>query len=353
MDTNKHLAFDDVLLDPQFSDVTSRKLVDLSSTFLGVELSFPVISANMDTITNDNMAYTMHKNGALGALHRFENKEHRVRQSLILADNNVNFIASLGVSDDEFEIAKQLVKGGVKHLLIDVNHGAGKHVADFFVKLDKEFGDDVYIIVGNFGNKESVDQFCSYSMCIPDAIKVGIGGGSMCTTRIVTGVGRPTLSSVIDCVQTGIPVIADGGIRNSGDIAKCLAVGAKAVMLGSLFAGCEETPGEVIDGQGNKQGDPDFAPFYGNNVYKRYRGSASLSSYETQGKVAQHRAVEGEETLVPYKGPVSEVLQEIEGGLRGALSMCNSFNLQEFSERAKLIEVTSNSVIESKPHGKK
>lgn len=345
-----NFCFDDVLLDPQFSRVRSRKEVVLSSTFLGLNLKLPVISANMDTITSVDMAVAMYRNGGLGALHRFSSIAENVKQFKSIVKKDANAIVSVGVGEDEFERAKALFKAGATHFLIDVNHGASKQVAEQLDAIDKLVGEKGYIIVGNFGNAKSVEDFITHAKCQPDAIKVGIGGGSMCTTRIVTGVGRPTLASVIDCVQVGIPVIADGGIRNSGDIAKCLAVGAKAVMLGSMLAGTEETPGETTDHLPYEQINGTTTKV---SKFKKYRGSASRSSYETQGKVAQHRAVEGEETLVPCKGSVSIVLQQIEGGLRGALSMCNSFDLKEFSERAKLIEVTSNSVIESKPHGKK
>jgi len=188
--------------------------------------------------------------------------------------------------------------------------------------------------------------FHSKSNETPNVFKVGIGGGSMCTTRIVTGCGMPTLQSVMDCYrytnELGINIIADSGIKNSGDIVKALAAGADAVMVGSLLAGTEETPGELVT-----RSDP-----YGGAFYKKYRGSASKESYEAQNKLSEHRTPEGESTFVRYKGQVNDILQNLSAGVKSGLTYVGANNLTELKQNARFIKITNSGLIESKPHGK-
>lgn len=331
-----NLSFDDVLISPAFSFVRSRKDVSLRQELMNYVLELPVISSNMDTITESKMAQTMGQMGGVGALHRFCTIEENI--AMFKAVNSRNPIVSIGVSKEELERAEALVDAGATHLLIDVNHGAAIQVVNQFDELQRLFGTKVSVVVGNFANKESIETFNYHvqSKRKPAAFKVGIGGGSMCTTRIVTGIGMPTLATVMDCAKTRYPIIADGGLRNSGDIAKALAAGASAVMLGGMLSGTHETPGQIVD-----------------NFYKEYRGSASQESYKKQGKTASHRSAEGTATRVPYKGSVVDVLEQISGGLRGSLSMVGAINLQEFREKVQFIKITGAGMVESRPHGKK
>lgn len=350
---NTALSFDDVLIQPKFSFVQSRKDVNLSYDFLNTHLTIPVISSNMDTITESDMAIVMYKAGGVGALHRFMSIEDNVK---MFRDSCIDYyqpIVSIGVGESEKLRAQALINEGATRVMIDVAHGASFQVVDMVKYLAREYP-NIKLIVGNFANGESLKEFFNILYPHEDfvkAIKVGVGGGSLCTTRIVTGCGLPTLASIIDCRKvTNLPIIADGGIKNSGDIAKALAAGADVVMLGNMLAGTHECPGKIIDRNGIE------VKHQSGNVstkwYKKYRGSASLESYEVQGKVSEWRSPEGESTLVPYKGSVIDVLKQIEGGLRSALSYTNSFNLQEFKEHAKLVQVSNNSVLESKAHGK-
>jgi IMP dehydrogenase len=210
---------------------------------------------------------------------------------------------------------------------------------------------DVQYVVGNFATGRSINDFLYHlgSKKYVGAFKVGIGPGSACTTRITTGVGSTTFSGLVDCVSTGVDVIADGGISDAGSFAKCLAIGTKAVMLGGMLAGCYESPGEVLD-------EPTSFLISSNHItkrWKKYRGSASGESYGVQGKTASHRTPEGESFQVPYTGPVAHTLQKLEAGLRSCMSYMNANTLSELRENAEWQEITNAGQIESGAHGKK
>ena len=339
----KSLAFDDVLILPKFSMIESRSLVNLNNTLHDLNLTLPIISSNMDTVTESSMAKTLAKSGAVGALHRFTSVENNVQ---MFQASECNPIVSIGVGEDEFKRAVALVEAGATKVLIDVAHGASIQTVKQYDRLRVTYP-SLFIIVGNFATYESYGQFLSHSTSgfPPDALKIGIGGGSRCQTRIVTGAGLPTLASLLDFrAKTKVKLIADGGIKNSGDIAKALAAGADYVMLGSLLSGTYETPGEIITQREEGNGTL--------SSVKVYRGSASRESYEAQGKTADHRTPEGETTLVSYKGSVVDVLKTLEGGLRSALSYVGANGLQEFKEKAQLVEVSTSAHLESKPHSK-
>ena len=337
-------TFDDILIEPCFSTIRSRQDVDLSQYFLDRIITLPVMNANMDTVASIEMCKALSTAGAIGTLHRFCSIEKNVQVYLdTCTQGTPSPIVSVGVGIAEEERAKALIKAGATRVLIDIAHAASSVMVETYTNLASQFS-DVKFIVGNFGSADELTQFLVYVKPFkPDAVKVGIGGGSLCTTRIVTGCGVPTFSSVMECAAVAedynIKLIADGGIRSTGDIVKALAAGADVVMLGAMFAGTDETPGSVIKDT--------------HGVFKEYRGSASLSSYITQEKVAKWRAPEGEATLVPYKGPVKNVLENINGGIRSACSYVGANDLAELRGKAKFIHVTSNAVIENGPHGKK
>lgn len=349
MKIERYLSFDDVLIKPQFSTIKSRKDVDLSVNFCDMNLKLGVISSNMDTVTGTEMAKAMIQNGGVGALHRFMSIEDNIKQF----KSSGNAIVSIGLGDKELERAEALYKAGAKVFLIDVAHGASMEVVNQTKRLSYIVGWDSKIIVGNFATGRTIKDFIYHvgSKHLVEAYKVGIGGGSACLTRVVTGCGIPTFGSVLDCASIGVNIIADGGMRNSGDIAKALAAGAKVVMLGGMLAGTDESPGDIIYGPSLSTGEystSDMVP-----KGKKYRGSASTESYEVQGKVAAHRSYEGDSFLVPYKGPVANVLQQIEGGLRSAMSYVNANTLDEFRENVEFIEVTHSGAAENSSHGKK
>jgi IMP dehydrogenase len=268
-------------------------------------------------------------------LHRFWSIEDNVK-----AYHDCGAAVSVGLGDQELLRAKALADAGARCFFIDVANGASPACADQLHDI-KAHNKDAFVCVGNFASKEGVRDFlnlCHYKKygLQPDAIKVGVGPGSACTTRIKTGVGVPQLSAIIECVEAAgiIPVIADGGLKTPGDIAKALAAGAAAVMVGGMVAGTDETPGDSENGQ------------------KSYRGSASKESYAVQGKDASWRTAEGEAFTVACKGPVANVLHDIEGGLRSSFTYSNARNLHDFQSKVIFVRVTSSSVKENGAHGK-
>ncbi|CAM6005511.1 unnamed protein product [Sphagnum balticum] len=358
----KGLTFDDVLIIPQFSDVYSRKDVDLS--FNGANypyMSLPIISANMDTVTGPEMAKAMLLNGGMGCLHRFCTIDENVKmleESLLYATGeSVRYpFVSIGLGNNELDRAYALFNAGAWTFVIDVAHGAQMEVVKQVKRLRNIINDNGAIIVGNFAGSSSVSNFLFYlGNTRIDGIKVGIGPGSACTTRVKTGVGYPQINAIWEIAhETQIPIIADGGMKASGDIAKAFAAGASMAMLGSLLAGTDEAPGEIVYTSVADAREFDGLDLVGQKTaFKKYRGSASKESYESQGKNAAHRTAEGESFMVPYKGPVKEVLQDIEGGLRSAFTYVGARNLKEFQEKAKFVEITNAGYSEGLPHGKK
>ena len=252
------LSFDDVLIVPQYSSIASRKDVDTSSFGLKV----PIISSNMDTITGHVMANEMNMLGAAACLHRFNSIQENIEE---FKKSPNSTMVSIGIGSAELERAICLFEAGANHFVIDVAHGAASHVVEQYDKIRSIVKDNATIMVGNFATRENIIDFnyAIKSTRLPNSYKVGIGGGSLCTTRVVTGCGLPTFASILDCTKADVPIIADGGIRNSGDLVKALAAGASAVMVGGLLSGTDETPGQLV---------PDSS---GVVLYKKYRGSAS------------------------------------------------------------------------------
>ncbi len=323
------LSYDDILLIPNYSEVKSRLNVDLKTKLTkNIEIELPFISANMDTITEYKMAKKLDEYGALGIIHRFCSVEEESKIVAKLKDAGVkNRAASIGVSGENKERLKSLINAGANIICIDVAHGHHNLMADT-LKLCKKY--EVDVIAGNVATKKAAEFLCKNGA---DAVKVGVGPGSMCTTRINTGFGVPQVTAIQEIVETTkkyeIPIIADGGIKNSGDVAKALAVGADSVMIGSLFAGTKESPGMI-----HKEGN-----FPNYKLYKRYRGSASLDSKIEHG--GKQRNVEGISATLEYKGPVKYVIQNLEDGLRSAFSYGGAKNIPEFQKNASYIKMFS------------
>lgn len=345
---SKLITFDDVLIAPKFSFLRSRKDVDTSTMLGHMTLSLPIISANMDTITGPNMAYAMTRAGGIGCLHRFSSVEQNVCDFLQVSIHKQPVIVSIGLGENELVRAKALYEEGADMYCLDVAHGAQISVVEQYHAL-KELLPNSYIIVGNFAHRDSTDMFAKQLGYWPDAIKIGVGPGSACTTRVKTGVGIPQLSAVRSHASVPCQVIADGGCRFPNDIVKCLAAGATAVMLGGMLAGTEETPPVVNY----------FTPYDWDRKTAlehfgvSYRGSASKESYAAQGKDQSYITAEGESFTVPYKGPVAAVLADIEGGLRSAMTYVGAHNLQELRENSEFVEISSATRSENGAHGKK
>ena len=462
------LSYDDVLLVPKKSIVSSRKDVDLS-TFLTkkIKLNMPIIPANMDSITESSMAIAIAREGSIGFIHRFlsieqqVNEVKRVKRSEgliienpytlypdnelhealeimqskkvsgllivdedyklkgiltrrdVLCQNNLNekisnlmtkkvitgkpgisiedasdilkknkieklplvdnkgilkglitskdlsskvgnimaskdskgrllVGAAIGVKDDFLERTSALVEAGCDVIVVDIAHGHSENEIRVIKAIKKTFP-DIPIVGGNIATSEGALDLISAGA---DCIKVGVGPGSLCTTRIMTGCGVPQLTAVLDvvnaCKDSRIPICADGGLKNSGDIVKALATGASTVMAGSLFAGCEETPGSTFIKNGKK--------------FKAYRGMAGYLANQNklinEGKKpdVSDFVPEGTEAMVPYKGTVKEVLNHLLGGLRSGISYCGSRNILEMQKNAEFVRITAAGMNESRAH---
>jgi len=280
--------------------------------------------------------------GGVGVVHRFmsikDQAEHIswVRQYINgegfggisdTWDFPVPIVAAVGANGDYFERTQELINNGCNVILIDVAHGHHRFVKDAIAKIKTDFNVDV--IAGNIVTEQAAADLYRWGA---DALRVGVGGGSLCSTRIKTGFGVPNVTAIQQCIDFGIPVIADGGIKTSGDIAKALAVGADTVMLGSLLAGTKESPGKIVETT--------------NGLFKRYRGAASLETKTAHGQA--ERNVEGESTVVPFKGSVHFIVQGLLDGIRSACSYAGVESLQIFAPKYEV--VTHAGIAEAKPH---
>ena len=282
-------------------------------------------------------------NGHLEGLITIKDLKKRIEYPSANKDKFGRLRVAAAISVGHLQRAEALVKAGVDALVMDSAHGHSKGIIDTLKELKRNF--DVDIVVGNVANPASIKDIANAGA---DAIKVGIGPGSICTTRIVAGVGVPQFTAINDCAieaaKFGIPIIADGGIKYSGDIAKALAAGASSVMMGSLLAGCYETPGELITFQGRQ--------------YKTYRGMGSLAAmqkgssdrYFQDGTAKEKLVPEGVEGRVPYAGMLKDVIFQLLGGLRSSMGYCGSKDIATFQQKAEFVEITSAGLKESHVH---
>ena len=358
----KGLTFDDVLLIPAESHVLPNE-VDLSTQLAdNLKLHIPLISAGMDTVTEGPMAIAMAMQGGLGVVHKNMSIQAQagevanVKSVVVPASatkaavddqNRLLCAAAVGVTSDTFERAEALLKAGADAIVIDTAHG---HSAGVLRKI-KDIRDhfpDVTLIAGNVATGEATAALFDSGV---DVVKVGIGPGSICTTRVVAGVGVPQITAIYDAAtvarEYGKPIIADGGIKYSGDVVKALAAGGNAVMLGSMLSGTTEAPGEVFEDQGKK--------------YKAYRGMGSVGAMAQahgssdryfQGGVneANKLVPEGIEARVEYKGDVSDIVFQIDGGLRSGMGYVGAPDIPTLINNAQFVQITNAGLRESHPH---
>ena len=342
------LTYDDIQLVPAYSEIESRAHVSLKTRLSqNLDLNVPLVASPMDTVCEGEMAYRFFTIGGVGCIHRFMLVKQQadlvaqLKAKIYEGDNYLQFdwepnskvpiAAAVGVDPDQDRArATFLVTAGVNALVIDVAHGHHSKVIDMIKWCKDKFGTEVDVIAGSIATAEAAEDLQAAGA---DGLRVGIGGGSLCTTRIKTGFGIPNATAIesISAVAK-VPIIADGGIRNSGDIAKALAFGASSVMLGSLIAATEESPGQIIE-------KPD-------GLYKRYRGSASLETKLANGQAA--RNIEGESAAIPYKGGVKFITSSLIEGIRSAFSYAGAKNIREFAP--SYVIVTSSGIAEARPH---
>ncbi|KTD22730.1 GMP reductase [Legionella lansingensis] len=327
------ITFDDVLLVPAYNHHESRRVVNISVTDrLGkLNLQLPVISSNMDTITESKMANFMNSKGGIGALHRFLSIEDNLHQ---FKQCQGPVFVSVGCTAAELERAEALRDAGADFFCVDVAHAHAKYVGKTLKSLRQLLGSRC-IMAGNVATYAGADYLAS---CGADIIKAGIGGGSVCSTRIKTGFGIPMLTCIHDCARADRSIVADGGIRTSGDIVKALAFGADFVMIGGMLAGTEPTPGEIITKEDGKQ-------------VKRYRGMASREAQEDfLGQMHEWKTAEGITTEVPYRDDQDNIIADIVGGLRSGLTYAGADTISELQRKLNYVMVTQAGRVESLPH---
>lgn len=345
------LTYDDVLLLPDASDVVPSEVDTRTQLTRSISLDIPLVSSAMDTVTESAMAIAMAKAGGIGIIHRNLAVDEQVTHVKLVKGASLRVGAAVGVGDDGFERAEALIDAGVDVIVVDTAHGHHRAVLEAIAKIKKHFPKQE-IIGGNIATRAGAQALINAGA---DAVKVGVGPGSICTTRVVAGVGVPQITAIMEaakaCKKADIPLIADGGLQYSGDIAKAIVSGADTVMLGSLLAGCEESPGELVEIDGKQ--------------FKTYRGMGSLSAMQSRGTkksyskdrymqddvLAEDKLVpEGIEGKVAYRGSVSEVVHQLVGGLRSGMGYAGAENIAALQKRGRLIQITSAGLQESHPH---
>ena len=342
MKLKKALTWDDVLMVPQYSEIETRSDVSIDSVFGKILLSTPVISSPMDTVTEDEMVVAMSKAGGLGIIHRYNTIKE---QCDLVRDSKMNgalYIgAAVGATGDFEERTEALIEAGVDVICVDVAHGDHilmKKCLQTLKPITEE--KSVHLMAGNIATGNGLLNLADWGA---DSVRIGIGGGSICSTRIQTGHGVPNLTALLDCVETWERVrpdrkrpmiVIDGGIKTAGDMVKALALGADAIMCGSMLAGTDESPGEVLE--------------VGDKKVKRYRGMASREAQN--GWRGSSSAPEGISTTIPYKGSVLDIMDDIAGNIRSGFSYSGAKNLCDLRENAQFIRQTGAGQVESSTH---
>ncbi len=354
--TDDALSFDDIILEPQYSEIKSRSDVDLRMCLLSHDkktkyfFNLPIISSPMDTVTEEEMVFQMWKNGGLGIIHRYctideqvemvldsyrkyqENTPTEIHQGFVVG-------ASIGVTGDYLERAKELIDSGVQILCIDIAHGHHLLMKNAIKELEKIIPPHIHIMAGNVATFNGFKDLCEWGA---DSIRVGISSGAACSTAINTGHGLPTLQSIIECERYkfmsnnhfDVAIIADGGIKRPGDIVKAIAAGADFCILGSMLAGTKCSPGDIINTEGKWM--------------KNYRGSASFEAQKARGQKTPR--VEGVSALVPYKGKIENVLSLIKDGLNSGCSYSGVDKLADLKYKAICRKVTISGFHQGIPH---
>jgi len=330
----KGLTYDDVLLVPQYSDIESRSEVSLATELgRGVDLKLPIISSPMDTVSETDMAGDLGDLGGLSIIHRYNSIEEQAGMIASLG-GEVLVGAAVGIAGDYIDRAIACVEAGAKVICVDVAHGHHILMKKAIKKIRKAVGKKIHIMAGNVATLEGFNDLADWGA---DSIRCNIGGGSICTTRIQTGHGVPGLETIFQCSKSdrNAKIIADGGIKNSGDIVKALAAGADAVMLGSLLAGTSESPGRTFKDTDGK-------------LRKVYRGMASAEAQKDwRGRVSSQ---EGVSSSVPWRGPVGDVIEGLERGIRSGLSYSGARSVKELQAKAQWLQQSNASTTESSAH---
>ena len=339
------LTFDDVSLVPQESSVVPNETITKITLHKRLNLQIPLISSAMDTVTESKMAIAIAKMGGIGVIHRNLSADAQVSEIRKVKKAKFLVGAAIGVNNNDLDRVKKLIEANVDMIVIDTAHGHTQKVSKMIYKV-KKIAKKIPLCAGNIATGKAAKFLAS---CGVDIVKVGIGPGSICTTRLVAGVGVPQLSAILDVKKalgkSKTKIISDGGIKFSGDIAKALSAGADAVMIGSLFAGTDQAPGKIIKKNGK--------------LFKSFRGMGSIGAmnkgsadryFQTKQKNSSKYVPEGVEGLVKYKGKVDKVIYQLVGGLKSSMGYLGSKKITHLRKKPKFYKITKAGFFESMVH---
>ncbi len=352
------LTFDDVLLVPAYSEVLPREVSTKARFSRNITLNIPIVSAAMDTVSEADMAIAVAQKGGISVVHKnmsIEAQAEHIRKvknasidghshPCVDSEGRLRVAAGIGITADVLDRVAALVEAGVDAVVLDSAHGESRGVIEALKNVKAAYpGLDV--VVGNIATASAARRLIDAGA---DALKVGIGPGSICTTRVVAGVGVPQISAIYDAAKeaegSGVPIIADGGLRYSGDIVKALAAGGDCVMIGSMFAGTDEAPGEIFEEGGLK--------------FKTYRGMGSIDAMQAGSRDRYFQGGDnGPKKLVPegvvarvaYKGSVKDIIYQLIGGLRSGMGYCGAATIDAL-HTARFVRITANGLVENHPH---
>ena len=340
------LTFDDVTLAPNYSEILPSETNTSIKLSKNLTLKIPLISSAMDTVTEGSMAAAIAEKGGIGVIHRNLSIEKQIFEIKKVKQKKLLVGAAVGASSEEHRRAKRILKENLDLIVVDTAHAHTKKVSDIIKMIVKTKPKKTTLCAGNIATAEAAKFLIKLGV---DTIKVGIGPGSICTTRLVAGIGVPQLSAIMN-VKSGVgnrkvSIIADGGIKFSGDIAKALAAGADAVMIGSLFAGTDQAPGKIIKKNGK--------------LFKSFRGMGSIGAmnkgsadryFQTKQKNSSKYVPEGVEGFVKYKGKVDKVIYQLVGGLKSSMGYLGSKKITHLRKKPKFYKITKAGFLESMVH---
>ncbi len=340
------LTFDDVTLSPKYSEILPSEVDTSIKLTENLKLKIPLLSSAMDTVTESKMAIAIAKAGGLGIIHRNLNIRNQILEIEKVKKHKLLVGAAVGAGPNEFKRAEAILKKNIDMIVVDTAHGHTKKVSEIIKFIKKKKNKRTTLCAGNIATPEAAKFLLKLGV---DIIKVGIGPGSICTTRLVAGIGVPQLSAILNIRNSiknkKVKIISDGGIKYSGDLAKAFAAGADAVMIGSLFAGTDETPGKLIKKNGK--------------LFKSFRGMGSVGAmnkgsadryFQSKQKDSSKYVPEGVEGFAKYKGKVSVIIYKLIGGLRSSMGYLGSKQIKNLREKPKFVKITKAGFYESMVH---
>ena len=339
------LTFDDVTLVPQYSSILPHETITKTELSKNLKLNIPLLSSAMDTVTESKMAIAIAKSGGLGIIHKNLNPINQALEVKKVKKNNMIVGAAVGTNEKDIDRVYKLLESKVDLIVVDTAHGHTKKVLTIINKI-KKISKNSIVCAGNIATGKAAKFLADSGV---DIVKVGIGPGSICTTRLVTGIGVPQLSAVLDVKEAlknyKTKIISDGGIKFSGDISKAIAAGADAVMIGSLFAGTTESPGKIFK--------------YKGKLYKNFRGMGSAGAmsagsadryFQKKNKNISKYVAEGVEGIVQFKGPLNKIIHQLVGGLKSSMGYMGSKTIKDLQKKSEFVKITKAGFYESMVH---